>query len=80
MNRGITKILHIDFLLDNQRELVLMENVMKYSTKTSHLEIQYPNIDTKPKLQYKDLDNSWNTITIRYGHGQTLETGDNSYA
>ena len=80
MNRGITKILHIDFLLDNERELVLMENVMKYSTKTSHLEIQYPDIDTKPKLQYKDLENSWRSITIRMGHGQRLETGDDRYA
>ena len=80
MSRGIKKVLHIDFLLDNERELDLIEHVMKHSTKTSHLEIQYPLTDTKPKLDYKDLKNSWNTITIRYGHGQTLETGDNSYA
>ena len=80
MNRGIDKVLHIEFLLDNERELVLMENVMKHSTNTSHLEIQYPNMDTKPKLQYKDLENSWKSITIRMGHKQIIDTGENMYA
>ena len=79
MKRGIIKILHIDFLIDNERELVLMENVMKYSTRTSHLEIQYPTVDTKSKLEYKDLDNSWSSITIKHGHKQVLQTEDDFY-
>ena len=62
-----------------ERELVLMENVMKYSTRTSHLEIQYPTVDTKSKLEYKDLDNSWSSITIKHGHKQVLQTEDDFY-
>ena len=70
MKRKVKKVLHIDFELDNQREPGLIKQLKKYNTNTSHLEIQYPETNTIPSLDYKNLDKNWSSITIRYGHGQ----------
>tara|TARA_B100001057_G_scaffold332401_1_gene332779 strand:+ start:2824 stop:3384 length:561 start_codon:yes stop_codon:yes gene_type:complete len=78
MNRDITKILHLDFMLDNLKEEETILNAMKHRTTTSHLEIQYPLADTKSKLDYSVIENGWKSITIKHGHIQKIELDTNA--
>ena len=78
MTNGRINVLHLDYVLDNVRELQVMEHVMQFSTNQCYLEIQYPKENTKPMLDYTLLENSWQSIAIRYGHGP-LGIGENLY-
>ena len=51
---------------------------MQFSTNQCYLEIQYPEENTKPMLDYTLLEGSWQGIAIRYGH-KPLGIGENLY-